>query len=249
MPRPQDQRNHKEHIKKTLYFLINQKYFSESGFNVRHLSLPLEKLKSDYPDWYIKISHLEIPILNEDFSEHDPKILIGGIIQAKRDKIIYSTFSVTIIFTTEEPELPSSTSTLNVPSCCLKDHSNKRRIVRHFHFDFQPESDIEPVSHFQYGGSFPEDGPYGDCHYCLEHKLKIPRVFFPPMDMVLVIDLIIREFDTPLKGFTEDQEWKNLVFESQETCWKNYWNDSMQYLRTTQSKTFLESIYRNKNER
>lgn len=247
MPRSQDQGNHREHIKKTLHFLIRQKYFSESGFNVRHLSIPLERLKSDYPDWYINISHLEIPILNKDLSEHDPKILIGGIIQAKGDKIVYSTFSISIIFTTVASELSSQLITLNVPSCCLRDYANKRRIVRHFHFDFQPESNVEPVSHFQYGGHFPEGGHYSDCHYCLEHKLTIPRIFFPPMDIVLVIDLIIREFDTPLKHLTQEQEWRQLVYDSQKLLWKNYWENSIRYLRSGHGKTFLESIYGNEN--
>ena len=248
MPSSQVQGNQKEHLKKALRFLIHQKYISESAYNVKYLSNALDKLKSDYPDWYIVISHLEIPILDEEFLEHNPKIIIGGIIQARGNEVIYSTFSVSIIFSTEAPEPSSYTRTLNVPSCCLKEHFNKRRIVRHFHFDFQPESDIEPTSHFQYGGPFPEEGHYGDCHYCLDHKLKIPRIFFPPMDIVLILDLIIREFNTPLRHLTQEGEWRNLVFESQKMWWNKYWDDSRRYLRTTLGKTFLESIYVNNNE-
>jgi len=249
MPRPQVQGNQKEHLKKALNFLIRQPYFSESGYNLKHLSNALAKLKEDYPDWNTVISHLEIPILDEELLEHDPEIIIGGIIEARDYEVIYSTFSASIIFTTEAPEPSSYTRILNAPSCCLKDHANKRRIIRHFHFDFQPKSKIKPTSHFQYGGSFPEEEDYGDCHYCLDHKLKIPRIFFPPMDIVLILDLIIREFNTPLRNLTEEGEWTNLVFESQKLWWKNYWDNSIIYLRTTIGKTFLESIYGNNNER
>lgn len=238
-----------DHIIKTLNFFIRDYFMKTQGDYIKALSPALAKMKGiKNGKWSITIPHLEIPICGKEFAKHDPRFLIGGIIEAKEGKIVYSTFSISIIFTTKTSEESSDNGSLNIPSCCLNENIEKRRIVRHFHFDFQPKSNKEPISHFQYGGKFPEDEQFKDYHYCLEHKLKIPRIFFPPMDLVLVFDLIIREFNTPLEKWIDDPSWKKLVFQSQKLWWEEYWKESIKHLRNKLEKTFLENIYGRSNE-
>jgi hypothetical protein len=241
----------RKHILKTLQFMMHNSDFATLPTDqIRFVSSTYSKLiKTGGGRWVVEIPQLEIPILNEELSEHRPTLLIGGKIEGEGDEIVFSSFSVCITFTTESsnPVEPTKTSSytraLNVTSCCLNLYRNKKRIVRRFHFDFQRDNHNIPTSHVQYGGKFPESEQYKECHYCLEHFLENPRFHYPPMDLVLLFDLIIREFKTPLKKWTQENDWRGLVFKSQELWWKDYWNKSAGYLNNPGIYTFHERIY------
>lgn len=252
MPKSESQESHRrKHLLKTLQYIANDPEFAALPADQnKFLFSAYSKLKSSTGnDWNIEIPQVEIPIYNKDLVGHDPTLLIGGNINGVGDKIKLSSFSVCIVFKTgssdqgEPLETQTNTISLNVPSCCLNQHRNKKRIVRRFHFDFQPDSQGKPISHVQYGGKFPESAHYKDYHYCLEHFLENPRFHYFPIDLALLFDLIINEFITPLRKWTQEDNWKGLVLKSQDLWWKDYCTKLAECINNPQGKSFHARIY------
>ncbi len=105
----------------------------------------------------------------------------------------------------------------------------KPRIVRRFHFDYDT-GDLEdhPMFHLHYGGA-PEDLLEKN-HYCLLAKLACPRIFFPPMNLALVFDLIIGEYNTVLgKGLLSKGDWKKIIRASEDIILKPYFKLCHEY--------------------
>ncbi|MFX0196308.1 MAG: hypothetical protein ACFFCW_09325 [Candidatus Hodarchaeota archaeon] len=240
----------RKHLLKSLDYITNNSDFASLPADTnKFLRSAFYKLKATTnSDWNIVIPQTEIPIIDKKLSGHNPTLLIGGKIKGIGDEIKFSSFSVCVVFKThsqEDESLPSAneTSSLNIPSCCLTHHRSKKRIVRRFHFDIQSESQGKPISHFQYGGKFPEEDKFKDYHYCLEHFLENPRIHYFPMDFVLLLDMILNEFSTPLDKLTEESNWRGLVFKSQELWWKTYCNELAGYVNNPQGKTYHETLY------
>ncbi len=235
----------RKHILNALDFIrYNSDFASLPNDQTKFVSSAYSNLKEASDNkWKFEIPLLEVPISNKELKRHSPTLLIGGLIEGRRDEITRSSFSISITFTTESSTHGASVKSLNTDSCCLDKYMSKKRVVRRFHFDFQPNDHVKPASHFQYGGKFPES-EYIDCHYCLEHYLETPRFHYPPMDLVLLLDLIIREFETPLRKLTYEPVWKGLVIKSEELWWKDYWNrHSNHFGRLGTRCTLHEQIY------
>lgn len=246
----------RQHILKSLQFIMNNSDFATLPHDqVKLIGTAYFGLKGA-PDqeWTAMIPQLEIPILNDKLTKHSPCMLIGGTIGGQESQTTFSSLSVCILFASsadneeDYEDQPTSDSLLNVPSCCLNVCGETRRIVRRFHFDFQPGGKVRPLSHIQYGGKFPKDERFGDCHYCLEHFLENPRFQFPQMDLVLLLDMIIREFQTPLEKWKEEKDWKGLVLVSQALCYRDYWNIMAGYLNNPNGRTLHERIYGDEDE-
>lgn len=204
-------------------------------------------------EWTAGIPQLEIPILDDELEKHHPTFLIGGKIEGENDKVTMFSFSLCIAFRTglsypnEYTNTPSYPE-LNVNSCCLPRCLDKKRIVRRFHFDFQPGECDKPTFHIQYGGSFPEKDFYKDWHYCLESFLEEPRLHYLPMDFVLLFDMIIRQFTTPLAKWKQEKGWRRLVFKSQDLLWEYYWKLLSEYFNYSLEKTIHERMYNEEGE-
>ena len=207
------------------------------------------KLKSDNPSkWHFEVPQLEIPVLDEKLRSQHPTALVGGITEAEGGEVTYSSLSICITFTTETGTADSgaitdTSSGLNLCSCCLPACENRKRIVRRFHFDHQPDESNKPPSHIQYGGVFPENNTTLGWHYCLEHFLENPRLHYLPMDLVLLLDLVTREFNTPLRKWTHELAWTNLVLKSQNIWWSEYWDWIARHLSRHNGPTFHQTIY------
>jgi hypothetical protein len=247
MPRGRnEEESQKSHILKTLYFMKNNSDLAGlPGDQSNFVSSAYSRLKETAADdWEVDIHSFEIPVKNEELKYHNPTLLIGGTIKGERAKIMWSSLHVCLTFTSDWDNLPNSyrdvpsEQCLNVPSCCLGAYRNQKRIVRSFHFDYQPEK--RPKSHIQYGGKIIENGYNRTCHYCLEHFLEHPRLHYPPMDLVLLVDLFIREFHTPLSKWTQEPDWKGLVIISQHLYW-GYWGELLD--QATKSHTLHEWMY------
>lgn len=91
--------------------------------------------------------------------------------------------------------------------------------------DNQPEF-IHPLYHFQYGGNFldsatDDDGNTLDFGSAL--VLDSPRIPHPPMDAIIGIDFILRNFISfPRLSFREEGAYINLLYPAQEHFWKPY---------------------------
>ena len=183
------------------------------------------KLKGAPADSYkSNIPQIEIPISNDSLRQHNPTVLIGGVICSSDGVIQHSSFSLCITFSSTVPVAPVNGDGENKGSCCLINDATTKRIVRRFHFDHQPYEENRPPAHLQYGGNFPGTGVSGiEWHYCID-DLDNPRMHYFPMDFVLVLDLAINDFETPLADLAKEPEWKALVQESQQIWWRDYLN-------------------------
>ena len=160
------------------------------------------RLKGAPPEkYYSNIPQLEIPILDKSLEQHHPTLLVGGEICSLDGAIYHSSFSLCVTF-------------------CSTNHSTEKSIVRRFHFDHQPYEKNRPPSHVQYGGHFPGTGS-STALYDIE-DIDNPRLHYLPMDFVLVLDLAINDFETPLAQMARESDWKNLVQKSQQIWWRDY---------------------------
>jgi hypothetical protein len=63
------------------------------------------------------------------------------------------------------------------------------------------------------------------------------------MDLALLFDLVLREFETPMLKWTDEKGWNNLVRQSQDFWWPDYWQQMSQYLNKQSKPTFHQAIY------
>ncbi len=229
--------NRLNHLKKALKHLRTNTYvanISEFQRLICAFSESLDHLPSR-GKWEKDLPKLEIPIDSSYSKHHNPSLLIGGVIRGDGPTITYSSLSVCLIHSTDDSYQKTASD-----SCCLNSFRKTKRIVRRFHFDFQPESTKHPCSHIQYGGNIPSE--YSDFHYCVE-DIDNPRIHYFPIDVVLLLDMFLKEFPTPLKPLTSENNWRGLVFESQELWWKEYVDTLKDCLNNSQGKTFHELVY------
>lgn len=73
-----------------------------------------------------------------------------------------------------------------------------------------------PLTHLQYGGHFRD-------HRATDHPLKIPRWCHPPMDIVLLCEVMAANFYTDFwLELREDQSWCNAISLAQRLCYSAY---------------------------
>lgn len=99
--------------------------------------------------------------------------------------------------------------------------TGKRVIVR-YHFDCKAANvkGPEPIYHLQVGGNALAEE---DCWF--PKHLEIPRFHFPPMDIVLLCELVLANFfHQESENLRKKPEWVSLVRKSQEAFQLRYFN-------------------------
>lgn len=206
--------------------LTDQLYPSLSPDQMGPIKRAFSQLKGASADnYYSNIPQIEIPVSDKSLEQHNPSILIGGEIRSRDGVINHSSFSLCVTFSSNSSITPDNSISMNTDSCCLVHYGNTKRIIRRFHFDHQPYESQRPSTHLQYGGHFPDtDIDTTGMHYCLHNSLDNPRLPYFPMDFVLLLDLAIRDFETPLVSLVKESDWKSLVLKSQQIWWSDYLN-------------------------
>jgi hypothetical protein len=102
--------------------------------------------------------------------------------------------------------------------------SGCKRVMSRFHFDVKcsdTKRHPEPFSHFHIGGDSEVQ------EYCWLHsKIEIPRFPHPPMDLILLSELILASFfHEKSKELRVDPSWRSMVQFSQENFLKPYFNE------------------------
>lgn len=227
-----------------------------SGENLQAINSVIANIRSKSnidrikEEWRVGFPPFQIEVLNTKENEHghNPILILGGNVIGLKKDINQTNLSLCVAFTTVKDDyLMDDGKKLNTYSCCLPGNKNRMRIVRRFHFDFQPKDKKHPEAHFQYGGEIPQEGFYDGTHYCLEHFLEEPRVLYPPMDFVLLLDLAVMNFNTSLFKLKSETRWNKLVRESEKLCWKGYFKRTSDYLdKSTRTNTIHEMYYERK---
>lgn len=102
--------------------------------------------------------------------------------------------------------------------------SGCRRVMSRFHFDVKctdTRRHLEPFSHFHIGGDSE------DHEFCwLHNKIDVPRFPHPPMDLILLSELILASFfQDRSKELRDDPFWKNMIQFSQNCFLKPYFDE------------------------
>lgn len=114
-----------------------------------------------------------------------------------------------------------------------------RRVIVRFHFERRAKNTkmLEPIYHLQVGGVALRDE---NCWF--PKQLEIPRFHFPPMDIILLCELVlINFFHEDSRILRETPEWKKLVMKSQHAFQGTYFAEFHSYVNS-ESNTILGSL-------
>ncbi|MDO7226654.1 hypothetical protein Q5M53_10410 [Acinetobacter baumannii] len=146
------------------------------------------------------------------------------------DKIYKETEPVTIELSSEciSVDFEKTFPFINLDICIVIKNLDEEPVSR-WHFDLanKKESGMMqsgPLTHVQYGGHNP-----GFRH--LDHALKVPRLNHPPMDIVLLCEVVVSNF-FPSKWdlIRENPSWCDAVSTCQRICYSDYFKKIIQTL-------------------
>ena len=242
-----DTKKYREHLISFLNYIVTNGDINTNTQNFYHsANYGLNSLQYRYStaNWNLNISpcwKIDINDLTK-FGEGPVYLLIGGNIVVGNNKFEDYSLSVCLVIKGSKT-FPKSANSINSESCCLSSKfKDCERVVRRFHFDIDIDSKLEtPNSHLQIGGIFnPGYAPetLNNLHYCFDHYLEIPRLQYPPVDLIILIDMILRQFKTKIgQKILKDGTWLKLVKKSQCIMFNDYYKKIQEHLNRDYSKT------------
>ena len=106
--------------------------------------------------------------------------------------------------------------------------SNGNKVLSYWHLDFDQsagDSYIHPDFHLTFGGKgMKSDNDDENQIFGRVMLLPSPRLPYPPMDAILGIDFILRNFvqSNKINNLLNNKEYKNAIKQSQERLWRPY---------------------------
>jgi hypothetical protein len=182
------------------------------------------KLRSikDGDNWSLSISPpLNMPIENdEDLQTHEGCLLVGGRVVVEKSKLVFHSISICIVI--------------------------NDKIARRFHFDVAAGDaySAKPKCHLQYGGDARHELEFMvNLSHDLDPWLKKPRFPYPPIDIVLLFDLLLRQVETAVgRKFVKEPYWKKIVKKSERIAMKSYYDTIHKYFDSETKDTLLETL-------
>ena len=128
-------------------------------------------------------------------------------------------------------------STLDIS---LEIEDNLRNPLSRWHVDWANSTagayQSGPLTHLQYGGHRPG-------HRETDHPLKVPRWSHPPMDLLLLCEVVTANFyEDQWHDLREDQNWCSAIATGQRLCYSAYLRKMLAGLSVS-SKTMLHSMW------
>lgn len=204
------------------------------------------KLNID-PNWVIQIGGSPTDGSESTSRDFDKEgfALIGGLIEVEDGSFKEYALNLTLLAQRATEVRSGDGSVYTGTPCCWKElKSDDWRVAKRYHFDIDVD-DVDsddkhvsrPVTHLQSGGEFkekylPSRRAYLSPHYC-STSLDKPRLPHPPMDPVLLIQLLIQQYHS-LRKLVQDS-WASQVKSSERTLWKNYYSRIHQLLEEDKS--------------
>ena len=110
------------------------------------------------------------------------------------------------------------------------------RLCARWHFDVANKEQFAPVTHLQYGGKSPEAQKLG-------LNLDVPRWHTPPMDLILLSEIVAANFfPERWESFRDDLGWCKSINMSQKLCFGPYLDRVLSTLDIS-SKTILNQVW------
>jgi hypothetical protein len=206
--------------------LLNADIVTSAGFNV--LSDEARRLKRipEATSWRMEIDRANA-VTFEDTLSHDetiikPRITCAGISveQVRHDRPPFTALDI-----------------------ALEVEDENRNPVSRWHVDWANGSgaDVQqgPLVHLQYGGHRPG-------HRETDHPLKVPRWSHPPMDILLLCEVVAANFyPEEWESLREDPSWCAAIGTGQKLCYSAYLR-KMAVGMSISSKTLLHSMWASK---
>jgi len=149
-------------------------------------------------------THWDIQYMGENC-----RVFLGaGVEKSPRgDKIYRTSYYVSIV---EGTEIPT-------------------KILRKFHFDYVTEDKAHPRFHLQYGGELPPAmetrGVTQDHIKILLPKVREPRIFYAPMTIGLLMNMLFYEFpNDDVKYAKEQPGWRKIIKENEIKVLKQFYS-------------------------
>jgi hypothetical protein len=131
---------------------------------------------------------------------------------------------------------------------------NDNYIMRKFHFDYtvpeKQESYPKPIYHLHYAGKLTpllkkkgfNDEERIDSHF------SEPRLFYTPMSLALLLNLILREFKDPedddVTRIMENSFWKSIIIENENLLLKPFFETCSKFFEKRENKTdFKDKLF------
>lgn len=123
--------------------------------------------------------------------------------------------------------------------CICGHNDDDKYIVRKYHFDYTNPTNKRrsphPIFHLQYPGklsNYLNSNELKNDH--MNSWLSEPRIFFTPMSLALLLNLIFKEFHDPTDGnlykIREDSHWRSIVIENENLFLKPYYESCYNFL-------------------
>lgn len=230
--------DYKRHLEVFLDYVVHNSDIEAGCYSIcRHASGVLKRIKdlTDDQNWALDIGPWWIPISREDdnFRTRGATAILGGRIKVVDSKLDTLSFSVGILLNP-----PRQTDEL---TCCDHRHRSGYRMARLFRFEVE-EGSVEtskPYSHMHYGG---RQIPVL-CHHCLEDWIEKPRLPFPPLDFVLLLELLARQFELGIaKKLFKEPFWSSCIRKSEEMFLGRYYRGIYRHFVTGEKGTLLERL-------
>jgi hypothetical protein len=125
-----------------------------------------------------------------------------------------------------------------------RENTSPFNLIRKFHFDYalpNPNEDSKPVYHLQYGG---EQSPMlkeldVDVED-LQPWLSTPRIYFYPINLALLLDMIFYEFKTEDTWHLVNRpEWRQFIKENENEILKPFFEHIMSFINSGHTGEFL----------
>ncbi|MBI4834519.1 MAG: hypothetical protein HY811_06850 [Planctomycetes bacterium] len=108
-------------------------------------------------------------------------------------------------------------------------------LFRNFHFDYNPKANESghPFFHLQYGGG---TGRSFGAEYAINitfPSIDLPRISYKPMSLALLMQIVFMHFyDENVVKLREDNDWKSILWNNEQLCWKDYYAECSAYLNS-----------------
>lgn len=202
------------------------------------------------PNWIIKIEAPDERTQRDrsrDFSNDDGWAVIGGYISVRDNE--YTNYSINLtILAGRDSEYRGQG--IGDPCCWDGEGAEDAwRVAKQYHFDIDVgdnDDESKPITHFQSRGKFDPDrlpnAIWESVHYC-STPLDKPRLPFPPMDPVLLVQIIKDQYGCPEQLHSE--YWGSEVLDSESMLWGSYYSGIAQHMDDDNRSDPFDSLLSN----
>lgn len=243
---PDDIPDYRDHLIKSFSCISSHPIIRTNCPHITFYSGKIRDALKDFRDpttWKLSVDPpWAIPILDDGrhFSKDEASLLLSGILTVEDSVFGMYTFVSSILFKSVNNQ---AVTQIPLEEYAEHRHIYKDRLVRRFHFDLATGNNDtnKPLSHVQFGGN---DRGCTQYTYALSPRIGIPRIPYPPIDFIILFDMMLRQFKTKIhSGFYDSKEWINCVKKSEEMRIKEYYDLIEKYFNNDNHRKTLSSLY------